>query len=363
MYSSTSHVHNSLEDYQTPLTIKHWSFYPSTFKNVPLEMNVTIETHHLPIRVCLDRQNTSSVRIPFHGDFCRETGNKAKAIQYNLRSLCSSKESSTCDSLYYSVEALPRKAGDAFIECTDSGCRYPDQTKITITYEIDFIQEENSMLLNLEERSNTNRVTGNPSAFKNLLTSKCSNYTSMEYLGNEEHQASVTLDYFLDLLEKIEAGYPSKNMFDIAALLLHWFSTNEYNPSELQISQQVDKGHTTLEWQILRPLGSGMPLEWKDDVLTGSETCSMFLMMSHALQKERNNESFSVERGVVRINWQADRLAVAPAKVLRGILSANLSRSGNLTDFQPESQVVSAEPTLAIDPQYAVTLGGEFRSP
>ncbi|XP_064456700.1 uncharacterized protein LOC135367387 [Ornithodoros turicata] len=349
----------TLTEFQTPLTASQWVMYPRYFKEVPQQINVTFETQHLPIRICMERQNCSLLPKA-RDDICRESGANAKAIQFSLRNVCVSTEPDSCESLYFSLMVLPRRPGENFVECTDPRCRYPDQSQVVITYEVMFSGNSTTNLRDIEERTNPSLNLEDTAVFRELVGSKC--FRQPKEMGEDDFSVPMapSLDIFLDLVRRVEDGYKGRDLIVVAKMLLNRFSLDEFEATEVFKQREVMKEKRTL----LRALSfSSRDVEEKFDeaLLTTREKCALFFMLSHSLQGGSVNSTTRLETGVVRLDWETNTLAVSISKVLQGIVAAKTARVVNISelfrDAWPQRDISELNPELVLDTDFAVTLG------
>ncbi|KAK8788740.1 hypothetical protein V5799_021481, partial [Amblyomma americanum] len=362
--SPVAHVSDALEDFQAPLTVRHWALQPGHFAHLPRALNVTFESQHLPIKVCLDRLNSNGTKMTSYSDLCQETGSKVKAIRYTVKKICASEEASSCHSLRFSVTALPRKAGEPFMECTDPGCQLPDQTKVTINYDVEFQSVRDAFYPTMEERVSVPlpKAPDTPQSLQRALSMKCPKYMRLNGTTSPDSDSPIALSvgYFLDLVEKIEMAYPERNLFDIATLLLNWFTISEY---EVTDSSRVGRGmgeQMALEsW--LNPWPRGMeeqPMAFNKSLLTEKEMCALFFMLHHSFHESKDNDSvFTIEKGVAQVSWEAPKIAVALSKVLQGVAVGMIQRPENLTDVLQADEPLKPHHNPPVDPLLSATVG------
>ncbi|XP_049270036.1 uncharacterized protein LOC125757858 [Rhipicephalus sanguineus] len=361
--SSVRHASDTVEDFQAPLTVRHWAVYPGQFADVPRVVNVTFESFHLLIKVCLDRFDSNGTKVATYSELCQETGSKVKAIRYSVKKVCASEESSSCHSLQFSVTALPRKAGDPFLECTDPGCQLPDQTKILITYAIDFDSGQDKFFSGIEERVNVPLpAPDTPQSLQRGLSVKCSKYTQLNGTARSEtgHYLALSLGFFVEIVRKIEAAYPERNLFDIAALLLNWFTVSDYDFTDgNKIGRDLSEQMTLESWLSPWPRGlEEQPMTFNKSILTEREMCALFLMLHHSFHENRNNDSvYTIEKGVAQVSWESPKIAVAVGKVLQGIVVGMIQRSGNLTDIWQADEPAKDPRVPPVDPLLSATIG------
>ncbi|XP_049517543.1 uncharacterized protein LOC119440360 isoform X2 [Dermacentor silvarum] len=362
--SSVGHTSDTIEDFQAPLTVRHWALHPGHFTDVPRIVNVTFESFHLPIKVCLDRFTSNGTKVATYSDLCQETGSKVKAIRYSVKKVCASEESSSCHSLQFSVTALSRKAGEPFLECTDPGCQLPDQTKILISYDIDFHFGQKKVYSGIEERVNVPlpRAPDTPQSLQRALSLKCPKYTQTNGSAPSEidQYLALSVGYFIDIVQKIEAAYPERNLFDIASLLLNWFTVSDYELADSnKVGRDLSEQLTLESW--LSPWPRGLeehPMTFNKSILTEREMCALFLMLHHSFHENRQNDShFTVEKGVAQVTWEAPKIAVALGKVLQGIVVGMIQRSENLTDIWQADEPAKDSRVPPIDPLLSATVG------
>ncbi|XP_077552946.1 uncharacterized protein LOC144167624 [Haemaphysalis longicornis] len=357
--TAVDHASESLEDFQTPLTVRHWALLPASFADIPRMINVTFESQHLPIKVCLDRLNSNGTKVTAYSNLCQETGSKAKAIRYSVKKICASEKSWSCHSLHFSVTVQPRKAGDLFSECTESGCLLPDQTKIVLTYNIDFHSPQDNAYPTLEERDSIRlpTVPQSPQSILKGLSVSCPKYVE----AGHGQPLALSMDYFVDLLEKIEAAYPEQNLFDVAAMLLNWFTVNEFDMTDGRTVGRDLREQMALEsW--LNPWPRGLEDHQlpalNRSLLDEREMCALFFMLHHSFHESTDNGSmYTIERGVAQVSWEAPRIAVAVAKVLQGIVVGMIDRTGNVTDIWQADEAARDSLVPPIDPQLSATIG------
>nr|XP_037284910.1 LOW QUALITY PROTEIN: uncharacterized protein LOC119177824 [Rhipicephalus microplus] len=370
--SSVGRASDTVEDFQAPLTVRHWAVYPGQFNDVPRVVNITFESFHLPIKVCLVRFDSNGTKVATYSELCQETGSKVKAIRYSVRKVCASEESSSCHSLQFSVTALPRKAGDPFLECADPGCQLPDQTKILITYEIDFHSGQDKLFSGIEERINIPLPSPDtPQLLQRALSAKCSKYIQLNGTNHSEngHYFALSLSFFVELVRKIEAAYPQRNLFDIAALLLNCVLKPRLKKSSQRVTMTFADGNKigrdlseqmTLEsWLSPWPRGLGeQPMTFNKTILTESEMCALFLMLHHSFHENRDNDSvYTIEKGVAQVSWESPKIAVAVAKVLQGIMVGMIHKAGNLTDVWQADEPAKDPRVPPVDPLLSATIG------